>query len=239
MSLRGRLMVALLTLALVGGVARADDADVQARLTFLETRLRVESKWSEVHFVVWTFGYYFGAVFEAGRAVMFDIPYSSRVDLVISAIKATLGATAHALRPPKTMFSAEELAKLPESSPDERARKLEVAERLLKRNAKECDQRYSWIAHSVNVALNVAGGLIVWLGYHDFGTGLESALVGIGVGELQIWSQPWNAKIDLRDYRRRFGDAKARAAFDPARLTWSLSPGTRGSPMGATLGFTF
>ena len=88
---------------------------------------------------------------------------------------------------------------------DERARKLVVAERVLLRNVKETNGRFSWIAHTTNVVLNVAAGLIVWLGFHDGWLALESTLVGVGVGELQILSQPWNALIDLRAYQARFG----------------------------------
>jgi hypothetical protein len=34
-------------------------------------------------------------------------------------------------------------------------------------------------------------------------------LVGIAVGEMQIWSQPWRPTGDLRAYEARFPDASA------------------------------
>jgi hypothetical protein len=103
------------------------------------------------------------------------------------------------------MYGKRELLDMPTSTPEERARRLLRAEWMLKRNAKECDLRYNPIAHSVNVALNVVGGLVIWLAYEDWRRALQSVGIGIGIGEAQIWSQPWQAKKSLRLYKERFG----------------------------------
>jgi hypothetical protein len=180
------------------------DDVVAARLEFLDTKIETERLYIDVWWQGWSVFYFLGGLVQATRAAI-ETSDAHRADLYISTGKAFFGAIVRVARRPKTIAGAEEVARLPESTVDERARKLAVAERVLLRNVKETRNRFNWLAHTTNVALNVAAGLVVWLGFHDGLLGLQSTLVGVGVGEVQILSQPWNALVDMRAYQARFG----------------------------------
>ena len=91
-----------------------------------------------------------------------------------------------------------------------------VGERLLRRGAERAQTRYSWSRHLLGIATNLLGGAVIWsLG--DGHDALQSTLTGIAVGEAQIWSEPWRATGDLRDYERA-AEIVPRALTCAARL---------------------
>ena len=175
--------------------------------------------------------YGLGFLYELGNGV----PATSRADraeYLVGAGKAAIGTFARLLRAPSGMYGTREIDPLPESTPDERAAKLAAAERLLAGNAKDCDARFNWVAHVGNLGLNLIGGLTVWLVSDNISKALESAGVGFAVGEVQIWSQPWGAKSDLKDYRAQFPAARPRAS-------WSVQPSAGAGGLGAAAAFRF
>jgi hypothetical protein len=93
-------------------------------------------------------------------------------------------------------------------------------ETLLRQAAKESEQRWDWKPHLFNVAVNVAGALIVTQAF-DQKSGWTSAGIGIAVGEAMVWSHPWHGRGDLEDYKARF-------AYAPPRTSWALMPYERG-----------
>jgi len=65
------------------------------------------------------------------------------------------------------------------------------------------EERRSWRAHVGNLALNLAGAIVVAEGF-DEGSGWGSGALGIVVGEIRIWTYPWQAERALAEYERRF-----------------------------------
>jgi hypothetical protein len=64
-------------------------------------------------------------------------------------------------------------------------------------------ERRSWLPHLGNLALNLAGALVVAEGF-DEGSGWGSGALGFVVGEIRIWTYPWQAESTLEEYRERF-----------------------------------
>lgn len=201
-----RLLGTALLVVCTAGVARAepDDNEVSTRLHFIEERLRCAEPINLAWQMTWAGVYGVGMLVQSGRAVV-STDRAERADLIVSAVKAGIGTLARVLRPPNAMFGTRELRGLPDATPEQRLYKLRRAEALLERNAHESDRRYLVVAHAANLALNLIGGLIVWLGYDDLGRAAESTGIGFAVGELSIWSQPWQPKHDWKEYQRRFG----------------------------------
>ena len=102
--------------------------------------------------------------------------------------------------------------------------RLRIGEELLRENAKESASRWSWKRHAANVAINVAGGLIVAEGF-DESRGWRSAGIGIAVGEIMTFSHPWKADKDLVEYEQRFGTTPDLA---PRPITWNVAPSLGG-----------
>ena len=153
----------------------------------------------------WEAFYAIATVTSAGWAVTRDVPVQ-RTDALVGAAKSALGGATHLTM---ITFSAErgaaDVRALPRDTPAARRHALAVAEAALRTNARDAGQRTFWLRHLGTVLVNVAGGLIVGLAHHDWKTAGISTAVGIGTGEAAIWSQPWRAPSDWRDYEARFG----------------------------------
>jgi hypothetical protein len=207
------------------GVAHAQerpDDEVLARLHFVETRLKSET----VQAHAWEYGWGVVDVFGAGFGGYNIAKSGNRPELtdgIIGVVKSVGGVAGIALAPLKTGRGAHELNELPDTTPEERMKRLVVAESLLRRSADEADVRYSWKPHLINALLNIAGGIIVGI-VGDWARGAESAAIGLAVGELQIWTRPWQAKRDLREYRRTFGGLASKGAPRADAVAVRVSP---------------
>jgi hypothetical protein len=204
-----RLLAVLLGVALSLGASTAradgsdDDEDVRERLHFIQLRLKAEAPMARLWSWGWVSFNTVGVGYSAYRGATAS-NLADRTDQYVGVGKAAIGVLSGALHPLAATHGDAELRRLPESSTSERREKLATAERLLRRNAREVDQRYSLLAHALTLALNVAGAAIVWGVSKDAETAWLSAGIGVAFGELQIWTQPTRAKQDLRDYEDRF-----------------------------------
>jgi hypothetical protein len=180
-----------------------DDQQVTARLRYIDAKLSAQATTSALWFGSFTGLYTVGMLWSTSKAVL-EKDRVEQADHTIGAVKSVIGVATRLARPPHGLKGNRELRGISEATPEARAHKLAFAETLLRRNARQADQRYSWIAHTLNIGLNVAGGLIIWLAYDDFNRGAMSAGIGLAVGELSIWTQPWDAKRHLREYERRY-----------------------------------
>ena len=182
-----------------------DDDEVQARLSFLVQRLDDGRAYADHWARGWPALFVGAAATSAGWAATRTNP-AQRTDALVGAAKSTLGAATHLTL---VRFSAHrgaaDVLALPRDTPQQRLRALAVAEDALKTNARDAGQRTFWMRHLGNLLVNVAGGLVVGLAHRDWRTAGISTAIGVAGGEAVIWSQPWRAPSDWRDYETAFG----------------------------------
>jgi hypothetical protein len=173
------------------------------RLQFVEDRLEQRRRYADWWWKGWTAFYGIGTVVESVQAGTED-DGGKRADYIVSAVKATFGTVRTFLYPPNARIGADPM--LAVAANDEQAcrERLRIGEELLRTNAKQSEGRWDWKRHVSNVAINVAGGLIVAEGF-DESRGWRSAGIGIAVGEAYIFTYPWKGDNDLEDYEHRFG----------------------------------
>ena len=181
-----------------------DDEEVDERSAFLEQAIKRNARLTQLWHGLFVTMYATGLVVEVEHSVA-ATDAAARADYAVSAAKAVIGVAGRAARPLRAVLGPRPIELYPGSDRISRARRLLVAERILRIDAKDNDRRYFWVSHVVNVGFNLVGMFIVGFGYHDWGRAGESAGIGIAVGELSIWSQPWTAKHDWRTYQREFG----------------------------------
>jgi len=188
----------------------------KARLEWLVDRTDSRELYADIWWRGWIGAYSTGMVLQSVRAGLED-DGGKRADLIVSAVKALGGATRLYFYRPVARLGADPLRA--EALPDEAAclARVEQGEALLRQAAEESDRRWDWKPHLFNVALNVAGALIVTQAF-DQKSGWTSAGIGIAVGEAMLWSHPWHGGSDLEEYEASF------APGSPPRMSWTLLP---------------
>jgi hypothetical protein len=194
------------------------DEELDARAQFLERRLRRDVKLLALWQVGYSVVYGGGFLYQAGNAVTAGST-AERADFVVGTVKSFVGLVTRLAQPPRALVGVRPLLALPNTTRLDRVNRLLAAEALLRADARESDRRYHWLPHTLNALLNLAGGLIVWLGYHDLSRAAESTGIGFAVGELQIWTRPWQGKRAWAEYRRAYGATATSMAGIPERTS--------------------
>lgn len=203
----------------VPGPARATQTE---RLPQLEARLADEEGAAQTWWTAWLAGYSAVVVLQGAGALLADelLPegtererWQLRGRFLVGGSAALVGVIAGLARPWSPKQGVAPLAGL-EGEP-----RLRAAEALLREGAEHEAFGRSWLTHVGGVAINGAAGLVLWLVYDLPVDGAIQFVVGTGVAQAQIWTQPTGL----------IGD-------DP-----EPGPGVRVSPLpgGAALALTF
>ena len=189
-------------------VLALSDAELAARLDFLAERLDAGRPSALAWQWGWTGIYSAGFALNLTEAIRAD-DGDDRVRAVVDAAKSGLATiqTVTLLRDPlAASLGARPMRDVPGDDRSSRLERLALGERQLLASAARAETRYSLPRHLVTIGANLLGGAAIYaLG--DSGDAVRSTLIGIAVGEAQIWSQPWRATGDLRDYRQTFAGA--------------------------------
>lgn len=197
------------------------DAEIAERLSFIENRLEAGKTYAQVWQYGWTGIYTVTAVAGAYGAITAD-DGDARALSIVSGVKSALAAADLIGNPLPARLGAAPLTAVPGTGRDAQLQRLALGERALLDNAELADRRYNLRPHVQNVTVNAIGGLLVWY-FGNSTDALVSLVGGIAVGEAQIWSQPWRASADLREYRGEFPGAIAEG--------WELRPRLNGAEL--------
>ena len=202
-------------------VLRLSDAELAARLGFLEERLEAGRPTALAWQWGWTGFYGASLVLNGGYAAVAE-DGDDRVRAVVDTVKSgvALAQTLRLVRDPlPANVGAAPMRAVPGDGRAARLERLAVGERLLLASAERADTRYDLGRHLLVLGGNLLGGAAI-LALGNAQDAAQSTAIGIAVGEAQIWSQPWRAPNDLRDYRARFPGAPG--------VAWELRPKGRG-----------
>lgn len=215
------------------------DPDERLRLRFLERRMEDHASYATWWKHGWNAFYGVGIAFETTRAVLEVDHRATRANHIASASKAVVGlarglwSTPIATQGFPTLeeadaYLAEESGEVPE--PAETAspcrRRLEVAKAWLAESAEDSHtHRWGWIPRTVNLALNGVAAVVVAETF-DYDAAYLSGAIGVAVGELRLWSYPYQAKGILEDYEYTFDADTNPAKPEPS---WSIEPWTSGA----------
>lgn len=188
---------------------------IQARIDFLEERLDARRNYARNWWRLWTTVYAAGVVFQ-GASIGFEDDEGERADLIVGTVKSIFGTARLWTERPNARLGADTMRAIPPDDANACERRLAVGEEMLRINAEESHNRWSWKRHLGNVAVNTIGGVIVTEGF-DEDSGWESMGIGIAVGALQIFSSPAGGDDDLEEYERRFSPPTA------AKPSWNVA----------------
>ena len=198
-------------------VLAISDAELAARLDFLEQRLDAARPAALAWQWGWTGFYSASLAANVGYAVAAE-DGDDRVRAIVDAVKSGV-ATVQTLQlvrdPLPANVGAEPMRAVAGNDRAARMQRLAVGERQLLASVERAGTRYGLRRHLLVIGGNLLGGAAI-LALGSARDAVESTAIGTAIGEAQIWSQPWRATEDLRDYRTTFPDARA--------ISWELRP---------------
>ena len=111
----------------------------------------------------------------------------TRKDYIVSGIASTLGTVTTFVFPLNVEHDDAALAALAALPPAERTKKLT---RLLKDAADDEHNRVTWPWHVLNLGTSALTSGIIALGFGHVRSGIQTGIISLALGELQIFTQP-------------------------------------------------
>jgi len=184
--------------------ASLSDREVDLNLRWIEGELSAEQSPSLWWWNGWL-GIYGALTVAQTTVLLITHDKNLKEDLGVGAVETLLsGVSILFLTPLEAKTAADSLRALPASSSKERAAKLAEAERLLTKSAEDEAFGRSWISHAVGIAVSLAGGLVIWQGFHHtLVDGLISFGTGVALAEIQIFTQPVRLVHSAELYQKR------------------------------------
>lgn len=212
--------------------APPDDADVEARLAYLEVVLnRDESsvhRWRDS----WISAFSALALLQIGvGAASTDTGVQGAA--IVGGVKSALAAASILASPATAVTVTATLAPLGGRAPSDRRARLHAAEQLLAASASEARFRRSWIPLVAGAFLNLGGAAVMFAGYHRPASGWFGLGSGVVVGQLFYQTQPTGSIAAWAAYSTAVGQGKAPpsvaslAAREPS-IRWSVTPSVGG-----------
>jgi hypothetical protein len=198
--------------------APLDATEVDARTRFLIERLDARKRHATLWYRSWFAVYAGGAAFGALRAGLADHE-GTRTDSIVSGVKSLVGLTDLLLRPIEARHGADGIRGLPADTPDERLARMQAAEKQLESNAERARHVRDWRVHLSSLALNLAGGAVLWIGGSPV-RAAESVGIGIVASEIAIYTEPVTPAKDWDEYQGRKASAQWAIAALPTGLAF-------------------
>ena len=181
----------------------ACEGEVGARLRYLEPRLEANARYATGWWWGWMAVNGGGMVSSGVRAGLED-ERGQRALQIVNATKSAIGVANLMLDSPPIRRGVGEIGKIDVASADGCVARLRAAEKLTRDAAADAhEERFGWLNHVGNLILNGVGAVIVAKSF-DESDGWSTGAIGFVVGEIQLWSYPWQVEHTLEDYEHRF-----------------------------------
>lgn len=202
------------------------DSEIANRLQVIQKMLNHNEKAAMGWWYSWI-GIYGGLTLGFGADACLTNDIRTREDMIVNAGTSLLGFAGQLIAPVKSGYDDELFSKSSTLSKQESLEKLKQAEQMLKYQAERAKSGKSWQIHAINGAVNLAGGLVTWLGYKRTAVdGVVCFAIGMAVSEIQIWSQPTRAMKDYKQYCSKY-DLSGNEQTTRPQFIWyaHVSPG--------------
>lgn len=203
--------------------ALMSDAEIDERLSYLEQSINDVSS----PYAYWQYGwsglYSVSAISNFSTALDED-DHDEEVLAWVSGLKSS-AALAKMLLEPVPLLAEPDVSGFANDTVEEQRAlklvKLKEYETQLSATALRSDERYQWQTHATTIGVNLiaAAAIATW---GDSDDALGSAALGIGMGELAIWTQPTKATQQWQSYQTHFSD------IEKESVSWYLVPKLNG-----------
>jgi len=168
---------------------------------------------------LWNYGWL--AAYSAGTIVQGVVYFTNddkniRQDMALGGITSALAGIFQLIDPLEVGKKAKILNRLPESTAEERLKKLSDGEELFQSIALREKRGKSWQIHALNGAVNLSSGLITWIGFKRTPLdGLVNFALNSAISELQIFTQPTRTLKDYQNYCQQYHSEISALTYKP------------------------
>ncbi len=156
----------------------------------------------------WWYGWlvgYSAATVGQGAAYFASDDMGTKQDMALGAATCFLGAVGQVIMPLNPGKKAKILSQISDSTHEEKLKKLSTAEEMLKSIALAEKKGRSWQTHAQYTAINLASGLVTWLGFkRSVWAGIGNFAMNTAITETQIWTQPTKTMKDYQRYCQKY-----------------------------------
>ncbi len=180
------------------------DSLVVQRIKFLQNSLHIDQQGTKLWWNGWLVGY--GTATIAQGAIWYSSDEKAlRQDMATGAATTLVGFIGQFISRIQPQSFADKFEQLPDENSGQRLQKMTQMEKFLAdRSLMELEAR-KWKAHILPTSINIASGLVTWIGFHrTVWDGVANFALNCVISEAQIWSQPLRAKRELKRYHERF-----------------------------------
>ena len=180
-------------------------SEVQQRIDYLQKSLKNDQDGTRLWWYGWLAGYG-GATIGQGAVYFASNETATKQDMALGAATCFIGFAGQFVSPFQPDKFVRKFEQMPEITDADRTSKLRQMEKFLaERSEMEINTR-KWKAHIIPTAVNLASGLITWIGFHrTVWDGVVNFGLNCVITESQIWTQPIRAKRELKRYYENFG----------------------------------
>jgi len=182
--------LAMLTVVNLFAQTQITSAQMEKRIHSIHQILNQERRSTDCWWYGWL-GLYAAATIGQGAVYLSSEKKSLRQDMALGAVTSFLGVAGQIITPLHPGRYADRLTNMPGTTREELQQKLHVAESAFRTTALTEMAGRSWQTHLLFGTVNLASGLITWLGFHRTARdGLENFALNSAIAEAQIWTQP-------------------------------------------------
>jgi hypothetical protein len=198
------------------------DSIVKERIEVIQRMLNGGKRNANLWWYGWLTGYGAATVAQGAVAIASD-KLATRQDMILGAFTTLLGMGGQIISPMVPGYAPGKLENIQGGTPEENARKLNEAEKLLEESAKREKDGRSWKIHALDGAVNLGCGFVVWFGFkRTYLDGLENFALNTAICEAQIFTQPMRAIKDYKNYCREYKTEQNFSLNEP-KVTWSFT----------------
>lgn len=182
------------------------------KINFIQQEFDDSSLYSGIWWYGWMgiYGITAGVSFGVGLSTDDD---TVKITQIVSGVQSVIGFAGLALSPMPSAYAGNYLSNMPEGTSEEKSRKLQEGERLLKETSEVQTLGSSWITHILNFTVAATGALVICKVYDDEiekaggdsdKEALYNFILSFAIGEVQILSQPTGGIKAWYRYRELF-----------------------------------
>jgi hypothetical protein len=181
------------------------ETETTQRIEFLKKCLQNDQDGTRLWWYGWLAGYG-SATIGQGAVYFTSSETSTKQDMALGAATCFVGFAGQFVSPFQPGKFMRQFEQMPEVTEEERSNKLKQMEKFLAQKSEMEINARKWKAHVIPTAVNLASGLVTWIGFHrTVWDGVVNFGLNCVITESQIWSQPVRARKGLKRYCESFG----------------------------------